>query len=657
MELNLINAAATGVEVETGCEGVPNGAGVLCQYSFQLPEWDRACYFAPYQAYDHAKPNAEVWVEGANRCQPLVVEDLTSVRSGGLFLLLRLKGGGYLALLPMAGPRTFAWFSSDLGLLTLNLGTLGTAWVTGEFPVLAWARADDAYCACHEVWETALAYLGWPTRLRSEKPYPEIFRYLGWCSWEEYRRDIGTDLLLDALEALERSELPVRYMLIDDGHLDHHDRQLVSFEPNEKFPKGWASLLDRRTADGIRWMGLWLNFNGYWDGVNPLNNLGDLNEHLGPDAAGQRLLPGLGFLHSVAFYDAMIGAAREAGFDFVKVDNQAGNLWKYRETDQPVVAATENAQSLEVACARHMDGLINCMAHNGVCAFNTRISAVTRCSEDYRLGDLARARRHLYNSYGNLAWLGPTVWGDHDMFHSNDPVSGRMMAVSKAVSGGPVYLSDAPNAFAGDDVRPLCLEDGRLLRPLAPAAPLPDSLFVDPYAEGQSFQVIAPLANGAAALVAYNLTEPEVAVTLTVEPTVYTHAGQMQQPPQRWALPKEGLVVYDWYDRKVALLDEPWTLRLNDFDDRLLLLCPIEAGWSVIGRQDKFLAPAAVEVLRVEPERMLLRMHETGPLAIWRLEGGVESACVDFESRGDGLWVAEMAVGERDRILEIVAGS
>lgn len=653
MELDLIDVAATGVKVETECEGVPDECGLLRQYSLRLPPWDRAVYFAPYQRYDHAQPNAEVWVEGANRCQPLVVEDLTNVREGGLFLVLRLASDAYLALLPIAGRQTFAWFSSDLGVLTLSLGTLGTEAVTKDLPVLAWARADDPYRACYEVWERALSHLGWPSRMRSEKHYPEIFRYLGWCSWEEYRRDISLELLLDAVEALEASELPVRYMLIDDGHLDHHERQLLNFSPNEKFSEGWGPLLARRTPDAIRWMGLWLNFNGYWDGINPLNNMGDLNEHLEPDAAGARLLPALGFLHSVAFYDGMIGAAREAHFDFVKVDNQAGNLWKNRGMAQPVAAARENAQALEMACARHMDGLINCMAHNGVCAFNTRISAVTRCSEDYRLGDPGRARRHLYNSYGNLAWLGPTVWGDHDMFHSNDPVSGRMMAVSKAMSGGPVYLSDAPDAFRADDVRPLCLEDGRLLRPLAPAAPLPDSLFIDPYVCGEAFRTIAPLPNGAVALVAYNLTELETTVTLTVAPVDYTHAGQMQQPPQRWAVPEEGLLLYDWYARTAAPLDEPWTLGLAGFSDRLLLLCPIRTGWAVVGRSDKFLSPAAVEVLTVEPERLLLRMRETGPLAVWRREGRVTSDAGAFEPKGNGLWVAEMVLGERSQVVEV----
>jgi hypothetical protein len=121
------------------------------------------------------------------------------------------------------------------------------------------------------------------------------------------------------------------------------------------------------------------------------------------------------------------------------------------------------------------------------------------------------------------------MWGDHDMFHSNDPVSGKVMAISKAVSGGPVYLSDNPKDFVAHNVRPLCDEDGRLLRPLAPACATPESLFIDPFAEAKAFRAIAPLPGGAAALVAYNLTEPSRPVTAWVEPADHASAGVLLQ--------------------------------------------------------------------------------------------------------------------------------
>ena len=60
------------------------------------------------------------------------------------------------------------------------------------------------------------------------------------------------------------------------------------------------------------------------------------------------------------------------------------------------------------------------MAQGTVNIQNTRYSAVTRCSIDYKLGDEAMAKSHILQSYANTLWLGQTVWPDHDMFHSTD---------------------------------------------------------------------------------------------------------------------------------------------------------------------------------------------------------------------------------------------
>jgi hypothetical protein len=646
------------VLVERAFAGTPDGEGILKRYEVAVPPFEKACYFANYQKYDVVDPKNETWPEGGNRIQPLRVEHFRGLKCGGMQLLLQRAGGGYGVLLPVAGERTLAYFHSREDTLTLNLATFGTAAVEGDLPLLAWAWDADPYLAFRKAWLTAMSHerVGFSTRPREEKHYPEIFRYLGWCSWEQYLREIDEQTLLYAVDAIEKSGLPIRYVLVDDGHLHHEGDRLLDFAPSARFPHGWQPLLSRRRPEAIRWMGLWLNFNGYWKGICPANNLGPLNEHLASDATGKMLLPKGGKLHSAAFYDAMIGAARRAGFDFVKVDNQAGNLANYRGTAQPAACAAANAQALEAACAVHMDGLINCMAHNAVCLFNTRASAVTRCSEDYKMNNLPRARRHLHNSYGNMPWLGITVWGDHDMFHSNDPVSGQMMAVSKAMSGAPVYLSDDPAKFAPQNIKPLCYEDGELLRPLSPAFPLSDGLFMDPFADGRPYRVIAPLANRAAAVVAYNLTEPEQKVSGTFGPADYACAGMLLAPqPQRWPVPKEGLIAYDWQAGTASILGEGVDFSLPTFGHRFFLLCPIHAGWAVIGRPDKFLSPAAVRVLLCEKDRLIVEMHESGPLAVWRRAGRCRSESGSVKDLGTGLWVVETGTQSRGAIVEIVA--
>ncbi|MFW6189948.1 MAG: Sip1-related alpha-galactosidase [Planctomycetota bacterium] len=649
------------VYVEEDFAGRPDEDGVLATYRLELPPFERGVYYSAWQKHDPAGRKDDWWPAGANRTQGLAFTGFADLNPGGLFLLLRLEDGRFLAVLPMAGREAVSWFDPAEDELRLHLGTLGTAEVEGDLPVAAWAGAGDPYAACHRVWRAAVEHelVGGSTRLRRRKRYPEPFRYLGWCSWEEFRKDISAELLADAMEDIGRSDLPIRYVLVDDGWLRHEDGRLVGFQPNEAFPQGWEPLTSRRDPEGIRWMGLWMNFNGYWKCIRPQNELGPLNEHLMPVTARRgwepatesapALLPAESPIDSLAFYHSMIGTAREAGFDFVKVDDQASNLRHYRGTAWPVRCAATNGQSLEAACAHHVEGLINCMAHNVLCVFNTRNSAVSRCSEDYRVGDLTRARRHLQNSYANILWLGQTVWGDHDMFHSADPVSGRVMALSKALSGGPIYLSDNPRQFDEEAVRPLCLEDGELLRPLAPAAPLPDSIFMNPLTDGRPYRAVAPLANGAAAVAAYNLTEPEQPVRGAVRPADYAHAAGMMQPhPDDREPPEEGLLLYDWRRGSAERLESEYGFELPEYGDFFALLLPIEAGWAVVGRTDKFLSPAAVLVLYVDSDQVVLRVRESGPFALWRAEGQAVSEQWDFRPAGGGLWGADPPVGERD---------
>jgi alpha-L-fucosidase len=457
--------------------------------------------------------------------------------------------------------------------------------------------------------------------------YPEIFGHLGWCSWEHYRREITAERLADAVRRIHHSEVPVRWVLVDDGYYETmppdarlRDYPLRSLAPApEKFPEGWEKVLAERREDGVRWFGLWQNFNGYWARIALANQLGPaLNAHLMDVPAGG-VLPKASLPDATAWFEAMIGSARKAGFDFVKVDDQARSFHNYKGVANPVMAAAFCSQALERTAAAQVNGLINCMAHGPVNAFNTALSVVTRCSEDYEVNNAWRAKAHLHNSYQNMLWLGPTVWGDHDMFHSSDRFAGTMMAVSKALSGGPVYLSDDPADFDPKLIRSLCFDDGKLLRPLSPAVPLPRCVTLDPFEQAEPYLVAAPLPNDAVAVVAYNLTEPTQPVKGEIRPRDYQDGAGLLNPSNRVRRePREGLVLYNWKTKEATRLEGPLDFTLETFDDCLILLIPIRCGWAVIGRADKFLSPAGVHVLHVKDTEIVLEVLEAGPVTLWR---------------------------------------
>ncbi|RRJ97078.1 raffinose synthase [Opitutaceae bacterium TAV4] len=706
------DANTGGIPVDAGGEGVftirlrnvlPDANGFIHSQSVRLPRWKRCCYYAPFQR--HAiNPALDLWPEGYNQCHPLPIRsdaELQQAKRGGLFALFELADGSFLALLPLAGMKSAAWLCGNgktdtnenpLRLDASHFGSPDTPF-DGELPLLSAARARTPCAAAARAWELALAHpaMRGCGRLRHDKHYPEVFEYLGWCSFEEYKLDINERIITRALRALAASPVPVRWALIDDGHIDDgsrvadpllqtqegvnggpglananaslHVRRLHSVHPHpEKFPHGWNPI--RAAVDAnprLRWLGLWLNYNGYWGGIAPDHKLGvDIDNHLisldPQNPADSPKLPGEKLGDAEAFYEAFTKPVHEAGFDFIKVDNQAASLRFYAGSPavgNAVAAAASCRHALEKSVAAHFDGIIGCMAHNNLCVLHQPVSQVMRCSEDYKKEDAWRAKHHLHNSFGNMLWMGQTVWGDHDMFHSSDRVAGALMARSKAISGGPVYLSDHPDHFVRELITPLHLSDGRVLRPLAPAVPTPESVFVDPYEDDVAYRVIAPLPHGTAALAAYNLTHPGKTVRgawhmddlrhraamlpsqsgAGVPPASETWHGRPARDFQAcgWdarATPSASVLLYDTLAHTVRLLtpDSPSVpFALAPLTDAFVILSPVVHGWALIGNPQKYLPPAFVSRFEISPDgaTVTLAGAEAGPVLVWHTRAGL----------------------------------
>lgn len=125
------------------------------------------------------------------------------------------------------------------------------------------------------------------------------------------------------------------------------------------------------------------------------------------------------------------------------MDNQAYTLPLYIGGKESIYRARMCNEALEQNIHEEGMGLMNCMAQNVINTDHTKYSNVTRVSIDYKKHDINMAKSHLFQSYTNTLLFGHAVWPDHDMFHSSDTICGSLMARSKAISGGPVYLSDA----------------------------------------------------------------------------------------------------------------------------------------------------------------------------------------------------------------------
>ena len=663
-------------------------SGVLNRYELKLPAYTKGIYSSSDGNYDYFQIGGNrvlPWFFTPSTLKRLFEEPAYGIRdwekhklnikSGGMrgisrygfYLMLELADGQCMAILPLASTRAVSWLHvGEDGVMIVETANYGSEPVSGDVPILAYGVGGNANEAAWKLFSTLRKNKEYSRtfRLRYEKEFPNIFSYLGWCTWEEYKTSISAELIERDVAKLKNLPLPIRYMIIDDGHHTFRPsfgegaskRALSSFAPNEKFPNGFAPLLSMRQKGGLEWMGLWHNFNGYWGGFSAENEFSpEINACLRTIPETKFTIPKGDKQCIEKIYDAYLGRSAKDGFDFLKVDWQAANLYMSRFTENAARQAFYTSRVVDDIAHRDFNNvMINCMAQNNVVLLNTYNVNITRSSIDYKLNNMFMAKEHLMQSYHNALYLCPTVWGDHDMFHSSDKVCGKIMAVSKALSGGPVYLSDAPEAIEADMVFPLCYSDGRLVRPLAPATTLQRSVFTSPMNDGSVYYISAPLAGNTAAVVAYNLSVDDLTVAGSINSDDYAFTGTTIQPyTGKWSVPREGLYVYDYFAGSGQALQGEYKFELKGFDNKYLLMTPVVKGWSVIGRTDKYLSPASVENITYTDNAVSFSMYESGDVTFWMKDGAPYADGVAFDRLGEGLWKAKLPQGIKNYSVTI----
>jgi hypothetical protein len=654
--IDLDSLGAGGVYTINLRHAIPDQHGVHLERNLSIGEVEFAVAYA-----------GEWWPAGGNRVYPHVSKGRVDVPEGTLFLLVR-KEGQYLALLPLGDEDAYAWLGGGER-PAIKLGTHGRSGLDGKRALFVWSRGEKAYDVIATAWKMGLGSQAKKTAaLREQKIYPEVFTYLGWCSWECYGRDIDEEKMLRAVHLIEESGLPIRSFLMDEGHADNRTLQ----PDRAKFPRGYRALTAKKDRDRIRWFGLWWAFLGAAHGVAEPGELGSLRDAMMETSNGV-LVPKPDETSAGRFYEHIMRETSNGGFDFVKVDFMVDALPIYAglRRDPPTLGglppdnrnAIRNpyagAATLMSACeqsAARLQGIINCNWHSAVCLFHSGRSVVGRCSEDYQSNQLNRAKAHIYHAFSAIPWLGQQAWGDHDMFHSTDRVAALPMAISKALSGGPIYLSDEPGAFAKALIKPLCFSDGRLLRPLAPGAPVEEDLSYVPD-EGRLLRVIAPLPNGCAALGIFHLESEQGSgrpIAASITPQLYREASSMMQPYQQpWALPVEGVLAYDVVRKTADLLIDAHVVSMWEFRCMLLQLCPVRNGWSLVGREDKYLPGAGVRDVHYTNDRVTFLVEEEGRIVVWSAQGTPQIQGVALAALAPNLFVGEVAGDQARQRVEI----
>ncbi|MGJ8640505.1 MAG: Sip1-related alpha-galactosidase [Opitutaceae bacterium] len=652
----VVSGDPTGMVVENLNAVKPNKAGIVLSREVELPTFEKGVFYRPFTQRNgkggHVARGNRVEAVAFTSIAELEAYEPSKTRKAhdhvqeGQYILLQLSNGKYMALLPMTSEKTYGQFFVEGGQLILKSGNYGTNTIDGEIPLVCWAYGESPYAATKAVWDQVFESGFVAAQPRSSKQYPEEpYGYLGWCSWEFYKTKISEEIISDAFHTIEDNGAPIRWVMVDDGYLDQQKRMLKSFGVDKKkFPNGWEPITALKDDEQIKWVGIWRNFGGYMSGVSPQHTMDDLKPYLKKMKNPRMVLPDNTPEASKAFYDKMVGDTKDNGFDFIKVDFHFRTFEHYIGSSDAVEAMRQNNEALENATHEMGIPLLNCIAQPNVNSLQTKHSALTRSSPDYNQKDKDKNKSNTYQSFANHLWMSQTVWGDLDMFHSHDKRDVKPMAIARAISGGPVYISDEPSKIHSDVLVPFAYEDGKLLRTSAPATLLPESFFIHPFRDDTVFRVVAPMEDGVAAIALFNFTESGKTLKSGFAAKDYAHAGELLSSGTAWTAPKDGLLVYDREAKTVVELGDSFSTEVSEFDAKLFLLYPKVKGWAVIGRSDKYLPAAAVDVHSATKQSVEFTLKESGPLLIWSEQGAPKMKGLTFKAVDEHLYLADLPV-------------
>lgn len=547
-------------------------------------------------------------------------------------------------LLPLAGTcyKTYASPGRE-GVLALTM----TAYQSGKNelrePVFLLSQGENIYDAIRTAFTEVSTERSLP--LREKRDYPEMFEYLGWCSWDAFYTEISEDKVREKARELTEKQVPVRWFLMDDGWLSVHGMRLYDLMPEkEKFPGGFASMIrEIKEESRIDWFGVWHAFGGYWGGLEPESKAAlDEKDHLFETVNG-KLLPhptpetGYGFFRD--WYERL----RAEEIDFVKVDGQSA-IKNYYENSLPVCSAAKGThEALEGAAAVYMNGrMINCMGMAMENILGRPGSAITRNSDDFVPDSETGFAEHLLQNCYNALYQDMFYYCDWDMFWTSHP-DAEKHGILRAVSGGPIYFSDRIGETSENAVEPLVYRDGRILRMERTAKPSLDCIFRNPLEEGL-LKITNVAAYGekrkAGAVAVYNISAGEGSIEVNSS-DIYD-------------LPRGSYYLYNWKSREGISLKETEGKEVILPEDGCALLLMLPSGKKVtpVGLLEKYISFHGIEAI-VETEgsqTIVLRegglfgFHTTAPVRNIYIDG---KDCTHRASEKKGLWKIETETDEK----------
>lgn len=361
----------------------------------------------------------------------------------------------------------------------LSLCYEGECKLNGTFAVIA--RDDSPYAALRKAYRFSYDKGYIKTPLRSQKRLPEMYRKLGWCTWDAFYKQVSAEGIFKKLEEFKEKDVPVKWVLIDDGWSQLAGRnftELKSFyEDKLKFPDGLKKCIETmKTQYGIEYVGVWHAFNGCWNGINfgselferQESNLVKVNDWYIPKADKY-----------FDFFDEWYSYLKTQGVDFVKIDAQGMTAEKLKGNKHYSSDYIKMHLGLERAVKKHFaSNVINCMGMSNMDMHFRPNTFLARNSDDFYPNRANGFAVHAITNAYNAVFQRELFFCDFDMWWTNH-ISSKQNSVLRAISGGPIYVSDKVGETKPEYIVPLIDDGGNVVMCDNIAVPTDDCLFKD----------------------------------------------------------------------------------------------------------------------------------------------------------------------------------
>ncbi|KAJ9152658.1 hypothetical protein P3X46_026204 [Hevea brasiliensis] len=520
---------------------------------------------------------------------------------------------------------------------------------TGFRSILYVHVGDDPFNLVKEATKVVRLHLG-TFKLLEEKTPPGIVDKFGWCTWDAFYLTVHPQGVWEGVKGIVEGGCPPGFILIDDGWQSiSHDEdpitkegmnhtvageqmpcRLLKFQENYKF-RDYVSPKSLATGSTNKGMGafikdlkdefntvdyvyVWHALCGYWGGLRP--NVPGLPEtvvekpKLSPglkltmeDLAVDKIVnTGVGLVRPEKvddMYEGLHSHLKKVGIDGVKVDVIHLLEMVCENYGGRVDLAKAYYKALTASVRKHFNGngVIASMEHcNDFMFLGTEAISLGRVGDDFWCIDPSGDPNgafwlqgcHMVHCAYNSLWMGNFIHPDWDMFQSTHPCA-EFHAASRAISGGPIYISDSVGNHNFPLLKRLVLPDGSILRCQYYALPTKDCLFEDPLHDGKTMLKIWNLNKFTGVIGAFNCQgggwcketrRNKCASQFSHKVTAKTNAKDIEWKSGKNPISIEGIQVFAMYlsqAKKLVLCNpnENIEIALEPFHFELVTISPV----------------------------------------------------------------------------------